>query len=61
MTIEQKAIEMIKSYGRSEAIVKLKNSIFTLEASFDKNGFTSEDLRKVKEWKEILKTIQATP
>jgi hypothetical protein len=59
MTIEQKAKSLIDTWGKETAIAKLKTVIFNTEVSFDKMGYTSQDLRNVKEWKQILQSLES--
>jgi hypothetical protein len=57
MTIEDKAKSLCDTWGKEIAITKLKNVIFNTEQSFDKMGYTPQDLRNVKEWKLILQAL----
>jgi len=58
MTIEEQAQLIIDTWGKEMAIAKMKALIFNTEVSFDKMGYTPQDLRNVKEWKQVLKAIE---
>lgn len=57
MTIEEKAKSLSDTHGKENAITKIKIVIFNIEQSFDKMGYTPQDLRNVKEWKLILQAL----
>jgi hypothetical protein len=57
MTIEEKAKSLSDTHGKENAIIKIKIVIFNTEQSFDKMGYTPQDLRNVKEWKLILQAL----
>jgi hypothetical protein len=58
MTIQQRAENWAKEVGRVQAMIDCKRAIEKTEIHMDKNGFTTADLQKLKEYREILKLLQ---
>lgn len=58
MTSQEKADSWIKESGRTQAIIDCKRAIERLEKHMDKNGYTPADLKALREYKDILKTLQ---
>jgi hypothetical protein len=59
MTIKERAANWIREVGSKQAKIDCKRAIERIEIRMDKYGFKPEDIRTLREHREILKEMQS--